>query len=282
MRNARFWRLAVIITTAGGLSLAGAGTALAGGAARAGLSVTIGTTSDFVPVGGNTLVRYGAPFPQQTAHVSGTVTGVPAGLATLTITLLAKPFGTTAFTSAAGAGPATLRPVNGSVLYTFAVRPSLATAYEVAITATPATDALTSAASTVYVIPDITVTGLTCTRPACSGQLVITSRIPPDAFSAESAKKLDVYRGLRVRPDRTPAEPATLALSGTAARVVRDTAKSTVQYTVRYGFRIGATDGYQWKINYCTPDTESTDGVGLPGGHNCGDKTISTDDPYLG
>ncbi|HEY6481033.1 MAG TPA: hypothetical protein VIZ00_13455 [Streptosporangiaceae bacterium] len=280
MRNARFWRLAVIITTAGGLSLAGAGTALAGGAARADLSVTIGTTSDFVPVNGNTLVRYGAPFPQQTAHVSGTVTGVPAGLATLTITLLEKPFGATAFTSAAG--PATLRPAGGSVPYTFAVRPSLATAYEVAITATAATDALTSAASTVYVIPDITVTGLKCTRPACSGQLVITSRIPPNAFSAESGKKLDVYRGLRVLAGRTPAEPATLKLSGTATPLVQDTTKSTVQYTVPYGFRIGATDGYQWKINYCTPDTEGTDGVGLPGTHSCGDKAIRTDDPYLG
>lgn len=280
MRNARFWRLAVIITTAGGLSLAGAGTALAGGATRADLSVTIGTTSDFVPVDGNTLVRYGAPFPQQAAHVSGTVTGIPAGLATLTITLLAKPFGAAAFTSAAE--PATLKPAGGSAPYTFPVRPSLATTYEVAISPTAVTGALTSAATTVYVIPDITVTGLKCTRPACSGQLVITSKIPPDAFTSESAKKLDVYRRLRVLADRTPAEPATLALSGTASSVVRDKAASSVQYTVRYGFKIGATDGYQWKINYCTLDTESTDGVGLPGGHSCGDETISTDLPYLG
>jgi hypothetical protein len=281
MRNARFWRLAIIIATAGGLSLAGAGTALAGGGARADLSVTIGTTSDFVPVDGNTLVRYGAPVPERSASVSGMVTGVPAGLATLTITLLSKPFGAPAFTGIPGE-QATLKPVDGSARYTFPVTPAVATSYEVAISATAATDAVTSAASTVYVIPDITVTGLRCTRPACSGQLIITSRIPPAAFTAESAKKLDVYRGLRELADRTPAEPATLTLSGTASRVVRDATKSTVQYTVRYGFKIGATDGYQWKINYCTLDTESTDGVGLPGGHNCGDKTISTDLPYLG
>jgi hypothetical protein len=280
MRNARFWRLAVIITTAGGLSLAGAGTALAGGAVRSDLSVTIGTTSTFVPVDGDTLVRYGAPFPEQTADVSGTVTGIPAGLATLTITLLAKPFGTTAYSSAAE--PATLKPVGGSAPYTFPVRPVVATSYEVAISATAATGALTSAATTVYVIPDITVTGVKCARPACSGQLVITSKIPPAAFTAESAKKLDVYRGLREQADRTPDAPATLTLSGTASHVVRDTATSTVQYSVKYGFKIGATDGYQWKINYCTADTESADGIGLPGSHNCGDKTISTDLPYLG
>jgi hypothetical protein len=209
------------------------------------------------------------------------VTGVPGGLATLTITLLAKPFGATAFASMPGE-QATLRPVDGSARYTFPVTPTVATSYEVAISATAATDAVTSAASTVYVIPDITVTGLKCTRPACSGQLVITSKIPPAAFTAESAKKLDVYRGLRVLADRTPAEPATLKLSGTASPVVPDQAKSTVRYTVRYGFKIGATEGYQWKINYCALDTESTDGVGLPGRHNCGDKSISTQLPYLG
>ena len=63
MRNARFWRLAVIITAAGGLSVATAGTALAGGGARSDLDVTIGATSAFIPVTGDTLVRYRAPFP---------------------------------------------------------------------------------------------------------------------------------------------------------------------------------------------------------------------------
>ena len=76
MRNARFWRLAVIITAAGGLSLGAAGTALAGGGARSDLGVTIGTTSTFVPVSGDTLVRFGAPAPEDTANVSGSVTGI--------------------------------------------------------------------------------------------------------------------------------------------------------------------------------------------------------------
>jgi hypothetical protein len=281
MRNARFWRLAVIITAAGGLSLGAAGTALAGGSARSDLGVTIGTTSTFVPVTGDTLVRYGAPFPQNSANVSGSVTGIPAGLTSVVVTLLDKPFGATAFASAGP--PATLRPSGGSAAYTFPVRPTVATSYEVVVSQAAGSAPLrTSGPQTVYVIPDVTVTGLRCARPSCSGQLVITALFPPSAFGRESAKKLNVYQGLRQSPDRTPAEPDKLSLAGPPTHVVKDATKFTIQYTVRYGFSIGPAEGYQWKISYCTQDTETADGIGLPGDHFCGDKKVSTDAPYLG
>jgi hypothetical protein len=281
MRNARFWRLAVIITTAGGLSLAGAGTALAGGGARSDLDVTIGTTSTFVPVSGDTLVRFGAPAPENSAHVSGTVTGIPAGLTLLVGTLLEEKFGETTFT--ATTEQADLRPLDGSAAYTFPVTPTLATSYEVEVSQSATSAPLrTSGPRTVYVIPDLTVGGLTCTRPSCSGKLVITAHVPPAAFGTESLKKLNVYQRLSTSADSTPAEPQTLSLAATARAVSRDAAKSTVQYSYRYGFNIGSADGYQWRINYCTPDSEATDGVGLPGGHDCGDPAVSTADPYLG
>jgi len=281
MRKARFWRLAVIITTAGGLSLAGAGTALAGRAARTDLDVTIGTASTFVPVNGDTLVRYGAPFPQATAKVSGSVTGIPASLTSVVVTLLDKPFGGPAFSST---GPqATLRPTGGSAAYTFPVTPKLATSYEVEISQTADSAPMqTSGPQTVYVIPDVTVTGLKCARPSCSGKLVITARFPAPAFGTESPKKLNVYQGIRESADSTPAEPDRLSLVGTAGHVVRDATKFTVQYTVRYGFNIGPGEGYQWKINYCTADTETADGIGLPGHHGCGDQMVSAAAPYLG
>lgn len=280
MRNARFWRLAVIITTVGGLSLAGAGSALAGGAARSDLGVTIGTTSTFVPVTGDTLVRYRGPAPEDTANVSGSVTGIPATLTSVVVTLLKKPFGTTTFVSTGLR--ANLEPTDGTAWYTFAVRPAVATSYEVAVSPTAVSAPQTSGSQTVYVIPDVTVTGLKCARPSCSGQLVITAQFPPSAFGKESAKMLSVYRGLRESADSKPAEPDTLSLAGTAGHVVQDATKSTVQYTVSYGFNIGPAEGYQWKINYCTPDTESADGFGLPGKHGCGQKTVRTDAPYLG
>jgi hypothetical protein len=281
MRNARFWRLAVIITTAGGLSLAGAGTALAGGGARSDLDVTISTASTFVPVSGDTLVRFGAPAPENSAHVSGTVTGIPAGLTLLVGTLLEEKFGETTFT--ATTEQADLRPLAGSAAYTFPVTPTLATSYEVEVSQSATSAPLrTSGPRTVYVLPDLTAAGVTCTRPSCAGKLVITAHVPPAAFGAESLKKLNVYQRLSTSADSTPAEPQTLSLAATARAVSRDAAKSTVQYSYRYGFNIGSADGYQWRINYCTPDAETTDGVGLPGSHDCGDPAVSTADPYLG
>jgi hypothetical protein len=283
MRKARFWRLAVIITTAGGLSAAGAGTALAGGAAQPGLGVTIGTASAFVQVTHDTLVRYApAPDPAGAATVSGSVTGIPAGQAAATVTLLAEPFGAAAF--AATGTPLTVpRGSDGSATYSFSVRPDLATSYEVQVSATAHSAPLrTSAAATVYVIPDVTVTGSTaCARPTCTGDLVVTARYPAAAFAAESLKHLRLYGGLRKSPDGTPAEPATLHLSGTANNAVPNPALDTVQYKVGYEFNVG-TEGYQWKVNYCTPDTEARDGIGLPGQHGCGKPTVSSAAPYLG
>jgi hypothetical protein len=283
MRNARFWRLTVIACTAGGLSLAGAGPALAGGSARADLGVTIDTASAFVQVGPDTLVRYGAPAAQSTATVSGSVTGIPPGLASVVVTLLAKPFGAPAF---AAGQQSTLRPAaDGSATYSFRVTPHQAASYEVTVSATGAGAPLvTSGPRAVYVIPDVTVTTSpsTCARPTCTGTLVVTARLPAAAFAAESAKPLELYSGLRQAADRTPAAPARLRLQAAARHPARDPARGTVRYTFGYSFNIGPTQGYQWKINYCTADTEAADGIGLPGPHNCGDPVVSASAAYLG
>jgi hypothetical protein len=280
MRNARFCRLAVIITTAGGLSLAGAGTALAGGGARSEPDVTIGTASAFVQVSGDTLVRYGAPA---TATVSGSVTGIPAGLASVVVTLLAKPFGATAFVAVRGQ-QATLRAAaDGSATYSFPVTPDRATGYEVTVSEAGAA-LKTSDPRTVYVIPDVTVTdsATTCARPTCTGSLTVTAQLPPAAFAAESAKHLELYSGLREATDRTPAGPARLRLMAEARHPALNSAQGTVRYTFGYTFNIGPTEGYQWKVNYCTADTEAADGIGLPGHHGCGDQVVSAGAPYLG
>lgn len=283
MRNARFWRLAaVIVTAAGGLSLAGAGTALAGGAAGHDLGVTIDATSAFVPVTGDTLVRFGGPAAQATATVSGSVSGIPAGLAAVNVTLLAKPFHATAFTKQATF--LATAAADGTAAYSFAVMPELATSYEVEVSAFGSrTVPETSAPQTVYVIPDITVAGSTkCSRPKCHSNLTITARFPAAAFGDEAHKPLKVYFGIRELPDRTPAGPAELTLVGPAQTAVPDAKLSATRYTVTLPFTVGPADGYQWKINYCTVGTESADGLGLPGQHGCGGSTVSATAAYLG
>jgi len=282
MRNARFWRLAVIITAAGGLSLTGAGTALAGEGGQPEPDVTIGTASAFVQVSGDTLVRYGGPAPTATATVSGSVTGIPADLSTVVVTLLAKPFGARAFTSTRK--QAILTPAaDGSAPYSFAVRPDLATSYQVAVSQTGAgTPIETSAPRTVYVIPDVTATAAKCSRPACTGHVVVTARFPPAAFKTESLKRLWLYGGLRQSATSTPAGPDELRLEGWAKTAVPDPGLHTMRYNVPFLFNVGPVDGYQWKINYCTQDTETADGVGLPGFHGCGRQAVTAAAPYLG
>jgi hypothetical protein len=279
MRRARFWRLAVIAAAAGGLGLAGAGPALAAGSGRSGLAVTISTASTFVQVDGSTLVRFGGPAADAMATVSGTVTGIPAGQPAVVVTLLDEPFGGGTFAS--GQQLTISRHADGTASYSFPVAANLATAYEVQATAGPATPA-TSAPRTVYVIPQLLVSGSTaCTRPLCTIHLTVTATYPPSAFPTESAKKFYLYGDFRHSATATPAVPAELRLSGSAAHSVRDAARDTVTYSVGAIYDIG-TGGYQWKINYCTPDTESLDGIGLPGHHACGDPTVSATAPYLG
>jgi hypothetical protein len=284
MRHATFWRVAVIIVTAGGLGLAGAGTALAGRTAAPDPDVTIGTASAFVQVTGDTLVRYGRPpGPDSSATVSGSVTGIPAGLTPVVVTLLDRPFHAAAFTSTGA--QATLTPAaDGSATYSFSVTPTLATSYKVQVSEVGALVPLTtSAAATVYVIPDVTVAGSgPCSRPTCTGTLTITSRIPAAAYATEAAKPLKLYTGMRKSPGRTPAAPANLSLTPTAYQPVAEPKLSAVRYTVRYSFKVGASDGYQWKINYCTTDTEAADGLGLPHPHGCGNPTVSATASYLG
>jgi hypothetical protein len=141
---------------------------------------------------------------------------------------------------------------------------------------------VTSAAQTVYVIPDITVTGSTaCGRPTCTGELIVTARYPESAFPTESVKHLRLYGGIRQSADGTPAEPDQLHLSGWPDHAVSNQDLGTVRYNVGYQFDVG-TEGYQWKINYCTPDSEATDGIGLPGRHGCGNQAVSAAAPYLG
>jgi hypothetical protein len=280
MRRARFWRLAVIAAAAGGLGLAAAGPALAAGSGRSGLAVTISTASTFVQVDGSTLVRFGGSAADGTATVSGTVTGIPAGQPAVVVTLLDEPFGGDTF-AAAGQQLTISRHADGTASYSFPVAASLATTYEVQATAGPATPA-TSAPRTVYVIPQLTVSGSTaCTRPLCTIHLTVTATYPPSAFPTESAKKFYLYGDFRHSATATPAIPARLRLSGSAARSVRDAARNTVTYSVGATYNIG-TGGYQWKINYCTPDTEGQDGIGLPGHHGCGDPTVSATAAYLG
>ena len=127
----RIWRLAAPVAVAGGLIAAGV--APAAQASPATVGVTISATSPHYPgnvhgkVLGFALVVYKGGKATNTAVISGNVSGAAVND---TATLLAKPFGAKSSTKAAP--PMTLSGV-ASQPYSFSVKPSLATHYEVQV-----------------------------------------------------------------------------------------------------------------------------------------------------
>jgi hypothetical protein len=272
MQKSRLWRGTAVLAAACGLAGAEAGTAAA--ASPAAISVSITTKSALAHVSGHTLVVFRGSPRVATAIVSGAVRGAASGAQA---TLLAKRFGAKAYSPAAS--PVTLHPSHGAAPYSFRVHPAFATSYRVQV----AGAAATSAARTVYVTPSATVTGKrSCSRPVCHLKLRVTVKVPSSAYATETAKHWFLYSGLRLGSGRAPAPPKILKLShsATASKPQRLHPNQFV-VTLRFRFNIG-NHAFRWRLNFCTRDSEATDGIGLPEHHRCGNEEISATRPYLG
>jgi hypothetical protein len=277
MLKSRFWRGAALVAAVCGLVGAGAGTAVAASPAAA-ISFTIASKSALKPVSGHTLVVFLGTGNTAAATVSGKATGAPIADQ---VTLMAEKFGATTY-SATGT-PMTVTSANqGS--YSFTVRPGLATSYKVEVTDSGTVVATSTVKTMVYVVSPASLSGKTgCSRPTCHITLKVSVKVPISAYGAETAKHWYLYSRLFLSKHGEPKPPKLLELnhSATASKPAKlHTYEFTV--TIRFTFRIGAHDGYRWAINFCTKDSEAKDGVGLPGGHGCGNKWISADPAYLG
>lgn len=274
------WRLLAIAaaTAAATASLAAAPAvpALGAGPAVPQAAVSIAVKSAVPKISGDTLVVFlGGKYASAT--VRGTVTGAASGDIA---TLLARKFGAASYSPAGtpvtlGASPAR---------YSFTVRPQLATRYKVQVSAadSPGTVLGTSAPATVYVTASAALTGSGhCTRPVCHIKLHLWAKVPAAAYRAETAKHWYLYSRLRLAARRIPAPPKVLELDhkATASAPLRLHAYE-FRVTLRFTFRIG-NHAYRYRIDACTKDSESADGLGLPGRHGCGNKWISAT-RYLG
>jgi hypothetical protein len=305
--------------------VASVGTAVA---ASSPVAVTIGTTSAFKPVSGDTFVRFLGPNITPDAVISGTVAGIPAAT-TAAVTLLSKPFGARAFSAGR---PVTLTLAGGAGSSSFSVAPAVATTYEVQVTETAAASpspspsssssssasvspgpsgspsksaspspspsssaptigsgpvlVATSAARTVYVIADRAITGsVACARPArpvCHVNVSYTFRVPVSAIKAEMAKHLFLYSRVLLSRAGEPPAPKLLVLNTAATRgKVRKLTIRKFAFPAHYSVRVGS-ESFHYLISGCLQDTESKDGIGLPGRHGCGAKTIPAAQPYFG
>ena len=243
--------------------------------------ITINATSPNYPglrakdhglVDGHAIVVYKATANNEnTGVVSGKVTTHNTGD---TATLMAKPFGASGYSPA---GTQALTPnSNGIARYSFNVTPSLATQYKVQVSGQ---DTATSTVAPVYVTEGGRIAGIraSCNRTTCRVSFRLYLLMPASALRHEIGKHW--YEYLAVGYPRIP-KVARLSTSATVSKATR-IGSSQYMRKFTYVFPIGNGNPNPDPIE-CVKDTESKDGMGLPGSHGCGAKRISTSVIYLG
>ncbi len=237
-------------------------------------SISIAAQAKVGKISGHTLVIYRTKG-YKTATISGTVFGA---VLDDTATLWSKPFGAKAFT--ATTTTVTLTPDNSTPTqsaYSFSATPSTATAYEVQVT-TGTTEDVISTPVTVYVTEGGSFTGThkKCSNTSCTFSYKVWEFLPASAFKTESRKRIYLY--LAVGYPNLPRR-FTLDKGAKASKVKKI---NSGEYEVTLTFYIKVHGNTSWYTNFCTKDTESKDGMGLPGHHGCGNKHISIKQKYLG
>jgi hypothetical protein len=244
----------------------------------------VAATSANPPQNGDVWVQY-TGGKLASAQVSGRVRGVNAGEVAR---LYAQPFPFRQKAKPVGS-PIALRPAGqaATASYAFLVTPTLATRYRVEVFASVSTPTplVRSEATTVYVAYSASAASpKACARPTCDSNLSIDVIVPPSTMSTEIAKHWYVYFGLSLSTtSATPSAPATLTEGEGEARAGTAKQLSADEFTVPVSFRFNVgKNGYNWLWNACTQDSEPVDGLGLPGTHGCGTKTIAATVAYLG
>ena len=245
-------------------------------------SFPITARSGLAPQSGDVWVMYGDGGAAQ-AQVYGEVEGARRGYVAR---LYAQPFPFTA--KPAAVASVTLHPAHKLAPYAFKVTPALATRYYVSVFASRKSKRLLGSSPTaaVYVATTMThTTARACSRPTCHETFTLKVRVPPSALGTELAKRWYTYFGLTLSKSATlPKGPAMLQLGAGTPKIGTPRRVSADEYavTVTFSFPIGKKGANTWFWAACAPDSETADGIGLPGAHGCGAKAIPAVHSYLG
>ncbi len=247
-------------------------------------TVPIATASRIPPVTGDDYVVYQAGR-DASAQVHGEVRRVLRGG---TAELFAQPF---PYRHApVPASSEVLRTTGSGAAYAFTVTPGLATRYFVELFPGGVTRPVArSRTVTIYVTRDLTAGALICHKLLCRAAIPLHVVVPAGAMSTEISKHWYTYGA------PGPASAAVeLQLLEPGNPDVRQLLK-TLRPQISKPRRISATEfdlvirfppGYRqevssWHFTACAADTETRDGLGLPGRHRCG-LSIVPSASYLG
>jgi serine/threonine protein kinase len=246
-------------------------------------SFPIAARSALPPQSGDAWVMYQGGGAAQ-AQVYGEIRGAARGYVAR---LYAQPFPFTERPVAVAS--VVLHPKGKLAPYTFPVTPALATRYYVSVfqAGNGRRSLASSPTATIYVATSMTRgASQPCTRPTCHETFTLDVHVPPPALGTEVSKRWYSYFGLNLSKSATPpAGPRALQLwaGGPAIGAPRRVSADEYAVTVTFTFPIGKKkDGYTWFWAACVQGSETADGVGLPGAHGCGAKTIPAVHSYLG
>lgn len=242
--------------------------------------ITIAETSRFHAVTSDVFVVFRDGVSTEAA-IHGTITGATAGEVA---TLYGQEF--------PYRKPAVrLRSItleSAKAVYSFTVVPVLATRYAVRLFAgssANATMVATSSAVNLYVIGNGFLKGGTarCAAAVCHVTVQVFTVVPPTAMGTEMSKVIHPYFGLSLGFVNVPPPPKWMILNGghAMATKARQTLRIEFEHTISYTFTIGQ-HSFSWAQFSCTRDSESADGIGLPGNHDCGAARVLRTIAYLG
>jgi hypothetical protein len=240
----------------------------------------IAAKSAFPPATGDVYVEYQGGS-SASAELSGEVKRVTNGQVAQ---LYAQPFPYRR--APVPAGSVILHPSASTAAYAFRVTPVLATRYTVKVfgSSTAAAPLATSASRTIYVTTGGSYgNAQTCARPVCHETLPVHVLVPASALGTEMSKPWYVYFNISLSTGKVPPAPKVLQLNSGDARISAPQRVSADEYerTITLTFDVG-NDAYNWNWTSCNQDTESQDGMGLPGHHDCGNASVLVSEGYLG
>jgi hypothetical protein len=242
----------------------------------------IAARSTSPPVSGDVWVTYQGATAAN-AQLSGEIKDAARGDVAR---LYAQPFPYTA--GPAPVASVVLHPKGKKAPYLFQVTPAVATRYHVSVfqNRTGKRPLASSPATTIYVVPSVSYgSAQACTRPTCHETFTLNVLVAAQAIGTEISKPWYTYFGLNLsKSAKPPAAPTVLQLGAGGPRVSapRRVSGDDFVVTVTFSFSIGKKDGYTWLWGACTQGSVAVDGVGLPGAHGCGGKTIPVVHSYLG
>ena len=241
----------------------------------------VAAKSAFTPVSGDVYVYY-SQGSQANAELSGVIKRVAKGEV---VQLYAQQFPYRR--APVQVGSVILHPSGTTAKYAFRVTPVLATRYQVEVfgSSTATTPLASSATRTIYVDIESTSHGNppACARPACHETFRYRVPVPASALSAEMLDAVYAYFNIDLSTGKVPPAPTVLLLGAGDAHVAAPQILAPDEYeiTITFTFDVG-NDAYNWDSTWCTKDGEAENGIGLPGHHGCGDKSVPAAANYLG